>query len=60
MNNYNEYVNAINKIFELISITKSKIKDIDNINYIDNIEVYKDAVVKEAQVIKDNHSVERL
>ena len=64
MNNYNDFVTTVNKIFELISITKEKIKDQDNHNYIASIEEYKENVKLYADKLKDGTAttkkVERL
>ena len=64
MNNYNDFVTTVNKIFELISITKEKIKDQDNQNYIASIEEYKENVKLYADKLKDGtvapKKVERL
>jgi len=46
MSDYNKFVATINKIFELIGKLKVSIKDQDNLNYISNIEEYKDLVLK--------------
>ena len=46
MSDYNKFVATINKIFELIGKLKVSIKDQDNLNYISNIEDYKDLVLK--------------
>jgi len=52
MNNYNEFITTVNKVFELIGVTKEKIKDPDNQNYIASIEEYKENVKKYAAVLK--------
>jgi len=48
MSDYNKYVLAVNKIFEVIGKIKNNYTDNDNINYITSIEEYKTAVVAAA------------
>ena len=57
MNNYNDFGRKVNKIFELISITKEKIKDQDNQNYIASIEEYKDNVKKYADLLQSGKPI---
>ena len=52
MNEYNEYVNAVNKIFEHLSTMKENWKEQDNLNYISNIEEYKKIVADKASLFK--------
>ncbi len=52
MTDYNDYVQAINKIYEYLNIIKSKWNDQDNLNHIESIEEYKDLVVKMAELFK--------
>ena len=52
MNNYNNYVDAINKIFEFLEIMKKELPDQDNLSYIASIEEYKDAIIENAEIIK--------
>lgn len=52
MNEYNEYVNAVNKIFEHLSTMKESWKEQDNLNYISNIEEYKKIVVDKVSLFK--------
>lgn len=52
MNNYNSYVDAINKIFEYLEIMKKEFDDQDNLNYIASIEEYKDAIISNAELLK--------
>lgn len=56
MNNYNSYVDAINKIFEYLEIMKKEFDDQDNLNYIASIEEYKDAIISNAELLKGNKS----
>ncbi len=52
MLNYNNYVDAINKIFEYLEIMKKEFDDQDNLNYIASIEEYKDAIISNAELLK--------
>ena len=54
MNNYNNYVDAINKIFEYLEVMKKEFNDPDNLNYIASIEEYKDAIISNAELLKSN------
>ena len=54
MNNYNSYVDAINKIFEYLEIMKKEFDDQDNLNYIASIEEYKDAIISNAELLKES------
>jgi hypothetical protein len=57
MNNYNDFVTTINKIFEIINVTKEKLKDQDNQNYIESIEEYKEAVKNYAELLKSGKPI---
>ncbi len=59
MNRYNNYVDAINKIFEYIEIMKKEYDDQDNQNYILSIEEYKDAIISNADLLKGDKSKTR-
>ena len=52
MNNYNSYVDAINKIFEYLELMKKELDDQNNLNYIESIEEYKDAIISNADLLK--------
>ena len=54
MNDYSEYVNAVNKIFDCINEMKEKWTNQDNLNYIEKIEDYKNIVIETSKVIKAN------
>lgn len=54
MSEYNEYVTAINKIFDYLSKMKTGWTSADNKNYIDSIEEYKKVVIKEANKFDKN------
>lgn len=56
MNDYSEYVNAVNKIFDCINIMKEKWTNQDNLNYIEKIEEYKSIVIETSKVVKANKS----
>lgn len=53
MENYNNYVDAINKIFEYLEVMKKEFNDQDNLNYIASIEEYKDAIISNADLLKN-------
>ena len=53
MLNYNNYVDAINRIFEYLEIMKKEFDDQDNLNYIASIEEYKDAIISNAYLLKN-------
>ena len=62
MSDYNKYVLAVNKIFEVISKIKNNYSDKDSNNYIASIEEYKQAVVNTASKFsnkKDNSITEQ-
>lgn len=52
MQEYKQYVQAINKIYECLNIMKAKWDDQDNHNYIESIEEYKQIVIKYAEAFK--------
>ena len=56
MNNYNSYVDAINKIFEYLELMKKELDDQNNLNYIESIEEYKEAIISNANLLKENGS----
>lgn len=49
MTDYNKYVLAVNKIFEVIGKIKANWTDKDNLTYIASLEEYKQAVVNGAK-----------
>ena len=53
MKEYNEYITAINKIFDYISKMKVGWSDKDNLNYIESIEEYKTIVVNSLNAFKE-------
>ena len=54
MSEYNEYVTAINKIFDYLAQMKAGWNSLDNHNYIESIEEYKQTVTNAATLIKNN------
>lgn len=52
MSEYNEYVTSINKIFDYLSKMKAGWNSLDNHNYIESIEEYKQEVSNMATIIK--------
>ncbi len=48
MSDYNKYVLAVNKIFEVIGKIKNNYTDADNLNYIAEIEDFKQIVINAA------------
>ena len=52
MSDYNKYVTAVNKIFDLIGKMKIGWNNIDNINYIESIEEYRQQVAANAEQFK--------
>ncbi len=56
MNEYNQYVLALNKIYDSLNIMKEKWPDTNNINYIKKIEEYKKDLVEYATMLKNSSS----
>ncbi len=54
MSEYNQYVTAINKIFDYLAKMKAGWNSSDNLNYIESIEEYKQIVINSAQGFKNN------
>lgn len=52
MSDYKAYVTAVNKIFDYISKMKAGWDNLDNANYIESIEEYKQAVIGNADQFK--------
>lgn len=52
MSNYNDYVTAINKIFDCVKIMKSKWDNPDNLSYLGKIEDYKASVIEVSRKLK--------
>lgn len=53
MSDYNAYVTSINKIFDYLSKMKTGWSSLDNKNYIESIEEYKQVVVQNADRFKE-------
>ena len=53
MSEYNEYVTAVNKIFDYIAKMKAGWNSQDNISYIESIEEYKQVVANSVKLFKD-------
>lgn len=53
MSDYNKYVIAVNKIFEIVSKMKANWKDQDNISYLESIEEYKQVVIDNAKTFSN-------
>ena len=58
MSEYNQYVTAINKIFDYLEKIKAGWQSLDNSNYIESIEEYKPVIIKNAEVFKTAPSTE--
>ena len=54
MSEYNQYVTAINKIFDYLAKMKAGWNSIDNRNYIESIEEYKQIVSDNVEIFKTN------
>ncbi len=57
MSDYNEYVTSINKIFDYLSKMKTGWSSLDNKNYIESIEEYKEAVKNYAELLKSGKPI---
>ena len=57
MTEYKQYVEAVNKIFEYITIMKQDWPNPDNISYLENIEQYKQVVIDSASLFSDKKVV---
>ena len=56
MSDYNQYITAVNKIFDYIEKMKAGWNRLDNINYIESIEEYKQIVVNNVDQFKKQAS----
>ena len=54
MPDYNAYVTSVNKIFDYLNKMKAGWTSLDNKNYIESIEEYKEVVIKNAESFKQN------
>ena len=57
MTEYKQYVEAVNKIFEYITVMKQDWPNPDNVSYIENIEQYKQLVIDSANLFSDKKMV---
>ena len=53
MSDYNQYITAVNKIFDYLSKMKVGWNSQDNLNYIESIEEYKQIVVNSLSLFKN-------
>ena len=60
MTQYEQYVTAVNKVFECINHMKKAWPDQDNINFIENIENYKQQLIDKAQIFSNDISTSLL
>ncbi len=56
MSEYNEYVTAINKIYDYLAQMKAGWNNLDNHNYIESIEEYRQEVLDSSTLIKNSSS----
>ncbi len=52
MSEYNQYVTAVNKIFDYLAKMKAGWNGLDNLNYIESIEEYKQVVANGVNLFK--------
>jgi len=52
MDDYNRYVTAVNKIYDYLEKMKAGWNNLDNKNYIDNIDDFKNIVISKADEFK--------
>lgn len=50
MSEYEQYVDAVNKIYSYLEMMKTVWTDQDNISYLDNLETYKQIVINNANI----------
>ena len=61
MSEYKQYVTAVNKIFEYLAKMRAGWNNLDNINYIESIEEYKEVIINAANYFKsDNKKAKKL
>ena len=53
MTEYEQYVDAVNKIYSYLEMMKTVWTDQDNISYLDNLETYKQI---ESQLVSRNYT----
>lgn len=57
MSEYEQYVQSVNKIYGYLEAMKKVWTDQDNINYLDNLETYKQIVINNANLFDPNKQV---
>ena len=64
MTEYEQYVDAVNKIYSYLEMMKTVWTDQDKISYLDNLETYKQVVINNANIFDPNkkttHEMEEL
>lgn len=60
MTDYNDYITAVNKIFDYLAKMKAGWNNTDNMSYIESIEEYKDKVISNAEKFKQATPVKKL
>lgn len=58
MSEYNQYITAINKIFDYLAKMKVGWSGQDNLNYIASIEEYKQTVINSLNIFKESSNNE--
>lgn len=53
MSEYNQYVTAVNKIFDYLAKMKAGWDNNDNFSYIESIEEYKEIVISSVELFKN-------
>ena len=53
MSEYNQYVTAVNKIFDYLAKMKAGWDNSDNFSYIESIEEYKEIVISSVELFKN-------
>ena len=57
MTEYDNYITAINKIYEYLEIMKQKWNNQDNLNHIEELENYKQKIVETSKLVQQKHSI---
>ena len=52
MNNYENYVKEINNIFSIIEKIKTNWNDVDNLKYVEEVNLFKEDIIKYASIIE--------
>ena len=60
MEDYNNFVDAVNNIYSCLAKMKRGWSNADNINYIEKIETLKDSIVEAAHAMETGTKVEEL